>query len=110
MSDQLRQDSGLELLQEASRKYQDIMQSISNDSQVLSLLERKSGQKGFGGLAGDALRQTLQNAAVLLVSSVVTNSILRMLRPLYESEWHLLLTEPYLLEAIINLTSKLYYG
>ena len=73
MSEQLRHDSGLELLQNASRKYQDIMQSISNDSHVLSLLERKSGQKGFGGLAGDSLRQTLQNAAVLLVSSLISN-------------------------------------
>ena len=74
MSDQLRKDFGLELLQEASQKYQDVMQSILNDSQVLSLLERKSGQKGFGGLTGDSLRQTLQNAAVLLVSSLINNS------------------------------------
>ena len=86
MSEQLRHDSGLELLQEASRKYLDIMQSISNDCQVLSLLERKSGQKGFGGLTGDALRQTLQNAAVLLVSTLISNLKLILFRPLYQSE------------------------
>ena len=61
-------DCGLDSLQDTSVRLQDIMSSIHDDPFVLSLLEKRRGQKGFRDLQGESLRNGLDIIFKLLVS------------------------------------------
>ena len=54
-------------LQECSASFQDIMEGIQEDPCVLSLLERRKGQRGFRDLQGDSLRSALVKILTKLV-------------------------------------------
>ena len=54
---QQRPSYGLSDLQQATAKFQDVVQSIRDDPRLLSLLGKRRGQKGFRELQGDSLRQ-----------------------------------------------------
>ena len=57
----------LEELQQSSALFGGIMQDIREDPCVLSLLERRKGQRGFRDLQGDSLRNTLEKILSKLV-------------------------------------------
>ena len=60
--------AGLADLQRASIKLQDITKSIRIDPRLLSLMDKRRGQKGFRELQGEALRNTCNRILETLVS------------------------------------------
>ena len=64
----LQKAIGLVEMQKASAKFQEITQSIRADPRLLSLMEKRRGQKGFREMQGEALRQTCKTILAILVS------------------------------------------
>ena len=67
-------DCGLQDLQDSSTSFQEITSTIHEDPFVLSLLERRRGQKGFRDLQGDSLRLALDRVLSSLVSILKTSN------------------------------------
>lgn len=59
-------------LQKAGTQFQDITKSIRIDPRLLSLMEKRRGQKGFRELQGEALRNLCNTISELLVSITTT--------------------------------------
>ena len=66
----LQKALGLIEMQKVSAKFQEITQSIRADPRLLSLMEKRRGQKGFREMQGEALRQTCATILALLVRSL----------------------------------------
>ena len=64
-----RESEGLKELQQATTKFQEIALSIRDDPRLLSILEKRRGQKGFRELQGDQLRHYIQEVDSGLVRS-----------------------------------------
>lgn len=65
------QHDGLESLQQATEKFQEVTQSIHDDPRLLSLLGKRRGQKGFREMQGEQLRQCLSGVLSTLVCACV---------------------------------------
>ncbi len=72
MESSVRQSCGLGNLQRATARYQEVTQSIRDDPRLLSLLEKRRGQKGFRELQGDSLRHSLEAVLSSLVCTFAT--------------------------------------
>ena len=68
------QHDGLESLQLATEKFQEVTQSIHDDPRLLSLLGKRRGQKGFREMQGEQLRQCLNGVLSTLVCVCVRES------------------------------------
>ena len=64
----LREELGLTNLQKATTKFQEIIRSIQEDPRLLSLMEKRRGQKGFRELQGESLRHAGNVMLKILVS------------------------------------------
>lgn len=67
----LRKEVGLADLQRASAKFQEIAVSIRDDPRLMSLVEKRRGQKGLRELQGEVLRGACDSILTILVSVVV---------------------------------------
>ncbi len=70
MESPLQKAVGLIEMQKASSKFQEITESIRVDPRLLSLLEKRRGQKGFREMQGEALRKLCGTILAILVSQV----------------------------------------
>lgn len=64
----LRNDVGLAELQRASARFQEIAVSIRDDPRLLSLVEKRRGQKGLRELQGEVLRLACNSILTIMVS------------------------------------------
>lgn len=64
----VRKEVGLADLQKASAKFQEIAVSIRDDPRLLSLVEKRRGQKGLRELQGEVLRLTCDSILTTMVS------------------------------------------
>ena len=62
-----RQTVGLSSLQKAGAKFQEIAMSIRDDSRLLSLVEKRRGQKGLRELQGETLILACNSILALMV-------------------------------------------
>ena len=58
----------MEDLQRASSKLQEITMSIHDDPRLLSLVDKRRGQKGFRELQGESLRLACNSIFAIMVS------------------------------------------
>lgn len=66
-----RKESIMEHLQKASAKFQDITMSIHDDPRLLSLVDKRRGQKGFRELQGESLRLACNSVFIIMVSLTI---------------------------------------
>ena len=71
INDSLHQSCGVDQLQLATERVQEVFDSITDDPRAMSLLAKKRGQKGFRELQGEALRVSLDSTYKLMVSGSV---------------------------------------
>ena len=64
----LREGIGLVELQKAGAKFQEIAVSIRDDPRLLSLVEKRRGQKGLRELQGETLRNACNSILDIMVS------------------------------------------
>ena len=64
----LRKTVGLEELKSASSKFQEITTSIRDDPRLLSLVDKRRGQKGMRELQGETLRMACNSILDTMVS------------------------------------------
>ena len=68
INDSLHQSCGVDQLQLATERLQEVFDSITDDPRAMSLLAKKRGQKGFREMQGEALRFSLDSTYKLMVS------------------------------------------